>query len=128
MDEFTKLINKIDFDKFFDIQLARYGVIIEEARKEGQWKFDDLVAAKQIFKDQIFQWFIKKINEPLGVITQENIIEVFRARVWLQHSRENKAEHTCVPNDVLERLLNVISRPDSMQNNTCAKVSPSGKS
>lgn len=128
MDEFTKLISKLDFNKFFDLQLATYLSSVDKCRLEGQFNFSEAIALRDIFKDNLFQWFIKKINEPIGVVTPDDILEVFRARVWLQHSRENKTEHTCVPNDVLERLLNVISKPDSKQNSTCAKVSSSGKS
>lgn len=128
MDEFTKLINKLDFDKFFDLQLTRYAGLVEESRKEGSCNFNHLIATKQIFKDNLFAWFIKMIKQPTTVITPEDLIDVTKVRVFIQHSRENKTEHTMVPNDMLERILNVISKPSSEQNNTCAKVSPSGKS
>lgn len=128
MDEFTKLVSKIDFNNFFSIQLTRYVNAVDKCRTDGAFNFHESIALKEIFQDNLFQWFIKKINEPIGVITPEILTEV--AIVWnfLNHSKEHNTVHTMVPNDVLERLLNVISKPSNQQNNQSAKVSSSGKS
>lgn len=122
MDEFTKLISKIDFNNFFDTQLTRYASIVDNSMKEGQCNFSELIAAKSIFKDNLFQWFIKKINEPLGVITAENIIDVTKVREFIKHSKNSNTIHTCVENELLERVLNVISKPSNQQNNKSVKV------
>lgn len=122
MDEYTKLISKLDFNKFFDTQLMRYAMIIDNAKQCPQWNFDELVAAKSIFKDNVFQWFIKKINEPIGVITPEVLIEVVKVREFIKHSKNSNTVHTCVSNEILERILDVLSNPNNQKDSKSVKV------
>lgn len=115
------LFLKLDFNKVFDKELSQYGRAIFYNPND----FEICQRAKDTFKDRLVEWFIKRINGEY-VPTQEfvNIIEkdVIRLKEYLAHSISVNGLHTAVPNDIVERIINALSKPDIKQDNPRTEI------
>lgn len=69
------LIVKLDFDSYFNRQLRHYAEFINASEAGGKCNFLGMQKAKENFRDNLFNYFIKMINSDKEQNVQQSTID-----------------------------------------------------
>lgn len=113
---------KFDFNITFRRALMRYTDVTKQALTSLPPNWDVAQKAQNDFRDLLFAFCVNKVTGvSIEFLSEE---DWKRLSEFYSHSKSSKAVHTCIPNDMLERIINALPKSDSQKNNPSLEVSP----